>query len=316
MSEKTKIPYADHSWSPWQGCSEWAKPTSDRSPGCAHCYAESLANRFGRSMKPTFTRDWRAPERWNREPWVCDTCGASYAEKPFACCGTSEFHRARVFVSLCDWLDPEVPIEWLARFLDLVCRTPNLDWLLLSKNLDQWRRRMRGVALLFSKQVISMSNPLNWLYSWAGGVVPHNVWVGTTVEDQAHSNRVCDLLKIPAKVRWLSLEPLLGPIELYGHWGMKPDWVVVGGESGPKARPCNVDWIREIVRQCKSAAVPVFVKQLGSFCVTDEASPDGWPPGTELIQGCPEERLVKLKHSKGSDPAEWPADLRVREFPT
>ncbi len=93
--------------------------------------------------------------------------------------------------------------------------------------------------------------------------------------------------------------------------------MIVGGESGPGARPCKVDWISDVVSQCKVASVPCFVKQLGSFVVTDEASPDGWPAGTELLTNpaCTDGSLVKLKHKKGGDMTEWPTDLRVREFP-
>lgn len=122
--------------------------------------------------------------------------------------------------------------------------------------------------------------------------------------------RIPELLRIPAKVRFLSLEPLLGPIQLGVHQGYecnlydygcgetRVDWVIVGGESGPGARPCNVEWIRDIVRQCKAAGVKCFVKQLGSNPVM-EPGPTTWP----------------CEHPKGGDPAEWPEDMRVREMP-
>jgi protein gp37 len=124
-----------------------------------------------------------------------------------------------------------------------------------------------------------------------------NVWIGTSVEDQPRADeRISELLQVPAALRFLSCEPLLGPIDLglkrLGDRGI--DWVIGGGESN--GRPCDVAWIRSIVDQCKSAGVPVFVKQLGS------------DPRHGL------ERL-DLRHSHGGDPSEWPEDLRVREMP-
>lgn len=144
-----------------------------------------------------------------------------------------------------------------------------------------------------------------------------NVWLGTSVENQAAADeRIPDLLRCPAAVRFLSCEPLLGPIDLGpvfacgGKTGPcrrhRPDWVIVGGESGPNARPCSTGWIRSIVASCDAAAVPVFVKQLGSRCAP-------------LIHGAPRRDVEmvkwKLKNRKGGDPAEWAEDLRRREWP-
>lgn len=134
-----------------------------------------------------------------------------------------------------------------------------------------------------------------------------NCWLGVSVEDQETADeRIPWLLQTPAAVRFVSAEPLLGPIVfdqqvhlerrtkiLTGASAPRIDWVIVGGESGPKARPCNVEWIRSIVQQCKDASVPCFIKQLG-------ANVHGW---CAEITG------------KGGDPSEWPADLRVREWP-
>ena len=176
----------------------------------------------------------------------------------------------------------------------------------------------------------------NWLLGWENGETPINIWLGVSVEDQQRADeRISELLKIPAKVKFLSVEPLLGPIDLghsfpcgyycdsgerfgdpwYGHhdhsfWtpGRKPevDWVIVGGESGPKARPCNIEWIRSIVGQCKAASVPCFVKQLGSNPQFEAEGTRGEGP-----MNC----IAHFKHKKGGDPSEWPEDLRVREFP-
>jgi protein gp37 len=125
-----------------------------------------------------------------------------------------------------------------------------------------------------------------------------------SVEDQAAADaRIPVLLETPAAVRFLACEPLIGPVSLrpeewiYRQQG-SISWVIVGGESGPEARPMNIEWARSLVAQCRAAAVPVFVKRLGSKPVWPMADPP-----------------MKLKHSHGADPAEWPEDLQVREFP-
>jgi protein gp37 len=127
-----------------------------------------------------------------------------------------------------------------------------------------------------------------------GRILP-NVWLGTSIGVRSTLHRVDDLRETPAAVRFLSLEPLLeelGTLDLHGI-----DWVIVGGESGPGARPCDVDWIRAIVAQCKAARVACFVKQLGALVIGSYGD------------------VVRLKDPKGGDPAEWPEDLRVREVP-
>lgn len=172
------------------------------------------------------------------------------------------------------------------------------------------------------------------LAEWLAGTPPANVWFGVSVEDQTRANkRIPLLLEIPARVRWLSVEPLLGPVDLTRIDGDQSgsrsmcmvnsltgrhtdmgrscpdvpciDWVVVGGESGPKARPCNVEWIRSIVSECNAAKVPAFVKQIGAFPVGTGISEVGEPYACDL----------KLRHPKGGDPVEWPEALRIREFP-
>ena len=161
--------------------------------------------------------------------------------------------------------------------------------------------------------------------------VAPNIFLGTSVEDQkAADERIPHLLATPAAVRFLSCEPLIGPVDLtrwlrrscrferdgvsldVAHKCPEPypllDWVIVGGESGPRARPCDLSWMRSLVEQCKSADVPVFCKQLGSNPVryddqfTEEADDDG--------------RLLRaIRESHGRDMSEWPEDLRVREWP-
>lgn len=261
--EHTKIQWADHTFNPWIGCTKVSE-------GCKNCYAEALDKRFGKrrwgSSAPrerTSEANWRKPLLWNKKAQEAG-------------------ERHRVFcASLADVFDAEVPQKWRNDLWSLIVATPSLDWLLLTKRPQN--ARWDGMM------------PRRWLESGT----PANVWVGTSVEDQQTAEkRIPLLLDAPAPVRFLSLEPLLGPVDLTrladdvgARDGLEAGihWVIVGGESGPGARPCEVEWIRSIVDQCRLNDVPVFVKQLGS--------------------------RAGLTDPKGGDPAEWPMDLRVREFP-
>lgn len=160
-----------------------------------------------------------------------------------------------------------------------------------------------------------------------------NVWVGVSVEDQrAADERIPHLLATPAALRFLSCEPLLGPVDLSGScrpWGeggasaqllSRIGWVIVGGESGAQARPCDLRWIASLVAQCKAASVPVFVKQLGAVPMEPE---DDWRyrARTRLLNARNRDRVpadfvpLKLDDAKGGWMAEWPAELQVRQFP-
>lgn len=179
------------------------------------------------------------------------------------------------------------------RLFDLFDATPYLDKLLLTKRPENIWPMVDALNLGIGEGTFADRFP--------------NVWLGTSVENQATKHRIDELRKIPAKVRFLSCEPLLedlGTLDLTGI-----NWVIVGGESGTDARPCNIDWIRSIVRQCQAANVPPFVKQVGSRPVKSR--------DIVLNEG---ERIgdvvpLKLKDSKGGNPEEWAEDLRVREFP-
>lgn len=329
MGTKTKIEWADSTWSPWRGCTKV-------SPGCLNCYAETLAKRnpavlggWGKGAPRVLAKNWGDPMRRNCH-FTCD-CGTvrtAAGDPRFGACPVCESpqRKQRVFPSLCDWLDDEVSPAWLAGLLALINLTPNLDWLLLTKRPENWRKRIDAAALA------STSFHQLWLVEWLKGTPPANVWSGVSVEDQTRAvERVPRLLEIPAALRWLSVEPMLGPVDLTRidgdqsssrsmcmvnlltghHTDMgRPcpdvpciDWVVVGGESGPKARPCDVKWVRRLISDCRRAGVPVFVKQLGSRPEV-EAPSGGWM------------QPVPVRHSKGGDPDEWPDELRVRQFPS
>lgn len=330
MGENTKIEWADHSWSPWRGCTKV-------SAGCANCYAERNARRnpnvfgsWGAGAPRVLSLSWSDPMKWNR---------ASLARWDAARGKGIALHlppRLRVFPSLCDWLDGEVPVEWLARFLALIHDTPDLDWLLLTKRPENWEERSLAVAQLWSGQR-EHADRFMWLTKWRRDMAaPSNVWFGVSVEDQACANaRVPIALRIAAAVRWLSVEPMLGPVDLrqvpWRHGGMaakgwsgvlpvadEPDdfvhfsqqgaiqWIVIGGESGPRSRWCNVEWIRALAGQCQESGVPVFVKQLGGAPFWN---------GTMACHSVSSGQKMDLAHPKGGDPMEWPWDLRVREFP-
>ena len=272
MSDKTGIQWTDHTFNCWWGCTKV-------SPGCTNCYAESWDARWkgghwGKDAPRRFFGDahWNEPLKWNRAAEM-------------------EGRRHRVFcASMADVFEDRPDLEAERDHLwDLIHRTPHLDWQLLTKRPE------------------NMERMLPWGRYGAGPSPWRNVWLGTTVEDQKRADeRIPLLLATPATVRFLSCEPLLGPVTLQPvveKWArdaleamkagepLPPSikWVIVGGESGTDARPFDVEWARSLARQCAEAGIPCFVKQLGS--------------------------AAHLRQSHGADPAEWPADLRVRQFP-
>ena len=335
MSEQSNIAWTDSTWNPWIGCSKVGL-------GCANCYAERLGARFGvkwggprrRSKDATFY----APLRWQKKPWVC-VCGQAFAEPEphelgWAWCPDRMYHRRRVFLgSLMDWLDPDVPASWLAEVLDVIRQCPDLRFITVTKRPELWMKRMaeaQGVRI----KGYDVTALWSWIDRWLAYDPPPNVIVLASVEDQDSADkRIPKLLKIPAMCHGLSVEPLLGPVALTRifwpdrnggekyencladnvtaeakarypsmRWPQTVKWVIIGGESGPKARPCNVAWIRDIMLQCREANVPCFVKQFGAK--------RQWTPET-----MDHETLRRIQDRSGSDPSEWPEDLRVRDFP-
>jgi protein gp37 len=193
-------------------------------------------------------------------------------------------HRARVFsLSLGDWLDDEVPIEWLADMLKVIHDTPNLDWLLLTKRPENFQKRLLHAGMEMMGYVDGQKSTLpealptvkdeiiDGVISWSKlESFPPNVWIGTTVENQEMADkRIPELLKIPAKVRFLSCEPLLGSVDVrpWTYYGSKVgdtpgiDWVIVGGESGSKRRDLNLNDVAALQDQCANTCVKFFMKQ-------------------------------------------------------
>lgn len=291
----SKIEWTTHTFNPWWGCAKV-------SPGCTHCYAESLSKRYGRAewgiggTRPVASDTyWKQPLKWNRE-------AQGAPDRPRVFCAS----MADVFEDRPDLVDPR------ARLAVLVRATPNLDWLLLTKR------------------------PENMTRLWPADWTP-NIWAGTTTEDQQRAEeRIPHLLKVPARVRFLSVEPQVGPVDLR-QWLMplhpddqpgRIDWVIQGGESGAGARPFYTSWARDLRDQCKAAGVAYHLKQLGKYVVTrnddgwDGEEPDDWPEGGTVTtdedvggyQGAPVR--VWLGDPKGGDWSKWPEDLRVRQYPT
>ena len=184
-----------------------------------------------------------------------------------------------------------------ARLWPLIEATPHLDWLLLTK-------RPENVIRLVPWGRFDGPGP-DWYPAW-----PTNVWLGTTVEDQRRADeRIPILLSIPTRVRFVSAEPLLESIDLSRLGLVKPanpegvHWVIVGGESGPGARPFEAGWARRVVMQCRREGTAVFVKQLGSRTYVNVSEHGMGGVRLELVD------------RKGGDPSEWPPELRVREWP-
>lgn len=265
MAENSKIQWCDHTFNPWIGCT-WV------SPGCAHCYAKELMeDRYKRvewgAGKPrvrTTASTWREPLRWNKQAAELGT-------------------RFKVFcASLADVFDPEVPREWRRDLCELIELTRNLDWLALTKRPENVNSMIAGAT---------------GRHAWAWLADCDHVWIGTSIENQVFAERRLPILsEIQSSVRFLSCEPLLGEVDLTPWMPHGFEWAIVGGESGPKARPFDVAWARKIVEDCQEFDVAPFVKQLG-------ARPfDG---GVEL----------HLQDRKAGTPSEWPEGLVVREFP-
>lgn len=310
MSENTKIEWATHTFNPWEGCQKVG-------PGCDNCYAESRNARFaggaavnwgpGAPRRRTSAANWRQPLAWN-----------AAHEAFFAANG----HRQRVFCSsLADVFDNAVDPTWRDDLFTLIGNTPNLDWLLLTKRIGNAKTMLPWVPGYTGPEGQRTTN------------VWRNVWIGATIVNQEEADRdIPKLLAVPAAKRFLSMEPLLGPVDLshlnkdcetneinalkpdaweeeitvwrdtddewedqFEDWyGVAPkdatgamhpgvDWVIVGGESGPNARPMHPQWALDLRDQCAAAGVPYLFKQWGEWAPHRAGA--GGDEGVDLRQG-------------------------------
>ncbi|HEX4407378.1 MAG TPA: DUF5131 family protein [Xanthobacteraceae bacterium] len=225
--ENSKIQWTDHTFNPWIGCQHV-------SPGCDHCYAESMMDRRygkvewgpGGQRKRTSEQNWKLPLRWAK------------AAKRYGI-------RPRVFcASLADVWDNQVPSQWRSDLFVLISATPELDWLLLTKRPENIRKMLPGAT----------AGLLEWPWS--------NVWLGATCETQeCYDHRWPILRRIPAAVHFISYEPALGPLTLQSSPKL-PDWIICGGESGSDARTMARWWAENLLDECRDSKVPFFMKQM------------------------------------------------------
>lgn len=268
MSADSYIEWTDHTYNHWIGCKEV-------SPGCAGCYARAWAERYGRDFENrTRTKTGRDPLKWNKRH------AAFFAKHG---------RRQVVFcASLSDVFDNAVPAVWRKELFDLIRATPNLDWMILTK-------RIGNAAAMITE---------------AGGW-PANAVLGITVVNQPEIDRdVIKLICTPVTRRFLSMEPLLAPADLTGEYlaakcGTYPfkglpgehrtrlidllDLVIVGGESGPKARPMHPAWVTDLRDQCAAAGVPFMFKQWGE-----------WKPISQMSEPETNALYVSVKKARGS----------------
>lgn len=321
MAQETGIAWCDSTFNAWTRCTRI-------SPACDHCYAEQWANRAKHPIAPsglplpvwgpdapraaTSRTNWNQPIKWNREAIANGT-------RPRVFCG-----------SLMDVFESHPALDASgvrSRLWDLIEATPALDWLLLSK---RW-----------GTEDIEGMVPKAWAKGW-----PLNVWAGSTVENQEWAERrIPALLRVPAAVRFLSIEPMVGAVDLSRWIGSRSGvcticrfadgdhdlalhgaiggigWVILGGESGHHARPFDLTLARQTSAQCIEAGIAVFWKQLGARPLIGSRDASD-AEKAEHRSGHPRSRgtlartetYFSLKDGHGGDVSEWPADLQAPEL--
>ncbi len=257
---KSKIEWTDATWNPVTGC--------DRiSAGCDHCYACAMAKRLKAMGQANYQNDG---DPRTSGPGFAVTVHPDMLDRPL------RWRKPRqVFVcSMSDLFHPDVPDEFIASVFTVMRQADQHTFQVLTKRplgmadvviRMAWRtptraEQQRGATGL---QAYLWENSPASHALFGGPTVPNNVWLGTTIESDKYTFRADHLRDTPAAVRWLSLEPLLGPLPSLDLTGI--DWVVVGGESGPNARPMHPDWVRDIRDRCVEAMVPFFFKQWGRW---------------------------------------------------
>lgn len=355
MAQPTNIEWTEQSWNFLRGCRRVSE-------GCRNCYAERQAIRHSGPGEPYHGLVQSTPQgpRWTGE--------LSFHEHILLAPLKRKKPTTYFVNSMSDLFYEKVTAEMLDKAFAVMALTPQHTYQILTKRPE----RMLEYMAKISDPGYFGPTLSEYEWCWLNGEVrdfavtlpnsSKHIWLGVSVEDQKTADeRIPLLLRTPAAVRWISAEPLIGPVDLNAtppspgampvngstydditgclpKWQSYPmraklcgglDWVVVGGESGPGARSCNIEWIRSIVGQCKSASVPVFVKQLGANIRSRNDTgfegdcPRSWPMDTDYeehpngyrqdYQGDPVR--VRLNSPKGGDPLEWPQDLRIREFP-
>lgn len=341
MAQDSKIEWTEHTWNPVSGCTKI-------SSGCKNCYAETIANRFWKDRKFT---DVQTHSHKLMEPVK--------RKKP-----TTYFVN-----SMSDLFHEDVPFEFIDQVFAVMASTPQHTYQVLTKRpermLEYFQRLLNGTSDPdpdiwdeARKPIWSATKGRTREYIGVMGAYVKfplkNVWLGVSVENQEQADkRIPVLLQVPAKIRFLSCEPLLESLDIAKymwptcwHWDAqyntpqealeakayaekKPqglvlsgnkylNWVIIGGESGSGVRPCHIDWIRSLVKQCKDANVACFVKQLGSHSTCGHSGSLNQVKISQLLGSnakCLTCGFTCPKDPKGGDITEWPSNLQVREFP-
>lgn len=329
----TGIEWTDYSANPLRAVTREGKPgwaCVKVSSGCANCYSESINLRFGTGLP--FVAKAMPDVRVVLDEQRVAAMLAAKPRGPFR----APDGRPKVFIGdMTDVFGSWVPFETLDRLFAIFALRPDIDWQVLTKRPERMAEylnendglttpaRVRESAMDYRRR-----HDLNLCWTFESWPLP-NVWLGTSVEDQAAAGeRIPHLLRCPAAVRFLSVEPLLGPVDLTEvptrRAGASDScrmrdmlhWVIVGGESGAKARACDVAHVESVRDQCAAAGVACFIKQLGSLC--GYTNPRGdivrrW--GDVSVAPYEDGVRLLLNDRKGADPSEWPADLRVRQMP-
>ena len=284
MAANSKIQWTDHTFNPWIGCTKVHA-------GCTNCYAEAdqanLRKRVvwgpGGTRSRTSDTYWKEPLRWSKAAkWAghCDRCG-----------NVDDFTNGRD--CRCGGQAYERPRVFCASLADI---------------FEDWA----GV-------IVNHKGLIGWRYEPSGRIT----WRQRYLDPMAHGCRYLTMDDLRAdlfRFLFVSAEPLLGPIDMINSPEYQVDWMIFGGESGPSARFCSLDWISAGVHQCQQFGIPPFVKQVGSSAVTDNVNLYDFPRPTfdpdRYGAGTAAGAAVLFRDKKGGDPLEWPESLRVQEFPS
>ena len=251
----SKIEWTEATWNPLRGCARVSE-------GCRFCYAERVADRFsgeGQPYEGLTTRGKDGQPRWNNEIMLVP----HMLKKPL-----SWKQPRRIFVnSMSDLFHEKVPFDYIQQVFDVMRQASWHEFQILTKRAER---------------LADLSPKIDW---------PQNVWMGVSIEDSRVIDRADALREVPATIRFLSLEPLIGSIPNLNLEGL--DWAIIGGESGNQARIMEPEWAIDLLNQCRSANVPCFVKQMGTQWAKRQGS----------------------KSRKGDDFSEFPEALQVREYP-
>lgn len=299
----SKIEWTDETWNPVTGCTRV-------SAGCDNCYAARMTKRLA-AMGQEKYQGLYGNGHFNGQIKLHEDA----LNRPLI------WRKPRmVFVnSMSDLFHKDVPFEFIDKVFASMAVTPFHTFQVLTKRPERMAEYLVDAqnrvweAMMQWDHFVQKNCPHRIWHVRQGKCWPlENVWLGTSVENQATADeRIPPFRKCPAAVRFLSCEPLLESVDLFPL--MNIDWIIIGGESGHNARKCDIDWIRGLLRQCRTNDIPCFVKQLGARPYDSTFQTGEMRHVKDKIDG--KHNLIVLNSIKGGDPDEWPEDLRVREFP-